>query len=268
MFRGFSYQQELAIDCYRQSEKFKKTIAQKQAYDISALVALNIDLSLLLLVEALQNNALRCQSIFNDMHYFLERLSDAKEVNWLWGRYYTAAHLLKDTENIKIANVHLQQLSHSKPSEYNAWAWGYFLIHANHIQYNCYKEKTLDAILNLKGSDRVWGLVLLTKAAATQQDNALYQKIIQKVATHIADLPLEDYKAWAVTELRLSAVIIGDLPLSYALEKAQRDAQTEVTLNSYIKHQTGYKKDKMITSALNEVLLAKFSQITQPRSRM
>lgn len=174
-------------------------------------------------------------------------------VGWLLGRILFAAIAVQDYHTAeKTAPIMLFVLEDkdTPQDEFTAWAWGYFTMYfACDPNYAIFKDKMRQNVAKLvkKSSNpadvinALWALLLEIQSAAIAQDRLSYDKIIQEmkdltnkhdVIQALSVIPVDDYRAWALSQLRLAAVRVGDSSLFIRLSAPLRINIAEASSNN------------------------------------
>lgn len=142
---------------------------------------------------------------------------------WMLGRVVLAATHFGDTATVDEILPLLKSLLPEVTKDQNyAWALGY-LAAVNPEEYEQNKQAMMDAAKALKNpADALWAHVMNLQAAARKQEKADFYSILMdmmeftgktNIADALAQIPANDWRAWAIGIATESAAIMGDKDL-------------------------------------------------------
>jgi hypothetical protein len=166
-----------------------------------------------------------------DKNHFPSWVNDQNRAGikaWMYGRVLQSANMMGTAEQAQKAHLDLKSNLSDESTSFNAWAWGY-LAAASDVDYQESQRKMkIEAENMVKQGDlcnALWACIMALPAAAKANDKETYQfslNLIKQVigasnnddATFAQKLyykfPVNDYRAWGLGIMRLSAAMMGD----------------------------------------------------------
>ncbi len=169
---------------------------------------------------------------------------------WMLGRLVGAAENINDKKAVKKAQRQLKILLKKDIAhdEFRAWSLGY-LAALNSEEYQQNKEEMIKAANALekakdaleKPANALWAHVMNVQAAARANDETTFESILERmkqftgketVAEALAQIPANDWRAWAMGIVSESAALMGDKKLYQELSQPLSSEINKAVSNS------------------------------------